>query len=403
MSASWRGIHAFCIPVIALSAILSSCNDLPTSVGSEVVPGTDTIYALSSLQAALFTADSTSSVREPLVNGAYFLIGNTPTDQARVFMEFINYPNAGADSTYDIVNADLEMYPQEYRYGDTTDRTVAFSALELKKSWSANVTWDSIWAADGSTDYYSLTDYPVSTFSGSVTTPADTVLRVPFDKDAVKRWMVAGRDSVLVKDVFGIVLLPTNTSVIRQFRNLRNVLQVMKLRVITKQRDTSQALDTFYVESAVSSLVNTPAAQAGELVVQGARVHRSLLRISLDSVPKNSVIIGGTLRISVNNAASQYGLYGRDEVVSLRYVPPTGSVIELASRGDSSGVYVFTNIGPLLQLIRRSGGSADLYVKPSGIYDSWRMNRLRFYTLADDPSLRPRVTVAYTIPGVFAK
>lgn len=403
MSALWRGFHANCVLIIALSVILFSCNDLPTSVGSEVVPGTDTIFALSSLEAPLFLADSTSSVREPLVNGTYFLLGNTSADQARVFMEFINYPDAGADSTYDIVSAELEMYPQDYRYGDTTDRTVAFSALELKKTWSANVTWDSIWAADGSTDYYSLADAPVCTFSESVTTPADTVLRVPFDLDAVKQWMVAGRDSVLVKDVFGIVLLPTNTSVIRQFRNLSSVVQIMKLRVITKQRDTSQAIDTFYVESAVSSLVNTPEPRLGELIVQGARVHRSVLKISLDSIPENSVIIGGTLRITINDAASQYGLYGRDEVISLRYVPPTGSAIELASRGDASGVYVFTNIGPLLQLIRRSGGSADLFIKPSGIYESWRMNRLQFYTLADDPSLRPRVTVAYTIPGVFDK
>jgi hypothetical protein len=31
------------------------------------------------------------------------------------------------------------------------------------------------------------------------------------------------------------------------------------------------------------------------------------------------------------------------------------------------------------------------------------MNRLRFYTLADDTFKRPRLTIAYTIPGVFDK
>ncbi|HLP27340.1 MAG TPA: hypothetical protein VK147_01790 [Candidatus Didemnitutus sp.] len=399
----WRGHHAFYAAIIALGLILSSCNDIPTSVGSEVVPGTDTIFALSSLDAPLLFNDTTSSVREPLVNSTYFLIGNTQNDQARVFVEFINYPDLGPDSSYDVVSADLQMFPQDYRYGDTSDRSVSFSAYELKRSWSANVTWDSIWAADGSTDFYSTADAPVCTFSDQVTVAADSMIRVPFDVDAVKRWMVAGRDSALVKEVYGVVLLPSNTSVIRQFRNLNGVLQVMRLRVISKKRDSTAALDTAYVESAVANFVNTPEAQSGEFLVQGARIHRTSIQINLDSIPNNSVIVGGTLRITVNNAPSTYGLFGRDELLAVRYAPPLGSIIELSSRGDSSGVYVFSNIGPMLQLIRKYGGTAELIIKPSGVYETWRMNRLHIYGLDAEEYLRPRVTVAYTIPGVFDK
>ena len=149
--------------------------------------------------------------------------------------------------------------------------------------------------------------------------------------------------------------------------------------------------------------MNTPDAQPGELVVQGSRIHRSLLYVSLDSVPQNAVIIGGTLRIAVDNTGSTYGLFGRDEVISVRYVQTSGSPIEIASRGDSAGVYVFTNIGPLLELIRRNGGEADLIIKPTGIYESWRMNRLRLYSLASEAYVRPRLTVAYTIPSVLVK
>ena len=138
MFETWRGPHAFYAVIAAIGVILSSCNDLPTSVGSEVVPGTDTIYALSSLDAPLLSNDTMSSVREPLVNSTYFLIGNTQNDQARVFMEFTNYPDLGPDSAYDVVSADLQMFPQDYRYGDTSDRSVSFTAYELKRSWSAD-------------------------------------------------------------------------------------------------------------------------------------------------------------------------------------------------------------------------------------------------------------------------
>ena len=137
MSALLRGTHAISFAIVALCTILISCNDAPTGVGTGVVPGTDTIYALSSLVSPMLVRDSIASTREPFVNGTYFLIGNTAKDQARVFMEFLNYPDLGADSTYDVITADLQMFPQDYRYGDTANMSVAFSAYELKRSWSA--------------------------------------------------------------------------------------------------------------------------------------------------------------------------------------------------------------------------------------------------------------------------
>lgn len=404
MPALLRDSRAVLSAIAALCAILTACNEPPTDVGSEIVPGTDTIYALSSLSAPLLDSGSTVSEREPLTNGTFFLLGHSSTNDARVFIEFINYPDLGSDSSYDVLAADMQMLPQDYRYGDTADKSVAFSAYELKKAWSANVTWDSIWDANGSTDFYSTADPTVCSFSETIITPADTVVNVPFDKIAVKRWLVAGRDSQLIKDVHGIVLLaPVTSNVIRQFRNLKSITQLMKLRVIRMRHDSARTVDTNYIETAVANFVNTVDPQPNEMVIQGARVHRAHIVVDLDSVPSNGIVIGGTLRLTSDLTRSQPGSFGLDEVIAIRYTPPIGSVITLQTRVDAAGVYVFSNIGPLMQIIRRYGGKAKLLIQPTGVDENWRMNRVHFYEPASDQSVRPRLTIAYTVPGIFVK
>lgn len=398
-----RGRHALSLLTAVVCIVLTGCNDLPTIVGTDTVPGTDTLYASSSLERPFFASDSSITRRTPFVNGAFFLFGNTATDQARVFVEFINYPDLGDGSTYDLVSADLMMIPQDYRYGDTTDKALSLTAYELKKSWSANVTWDSIWSESGTTDFYATTDRPIAQFSTTITTGSDTAVYVPLDTARIKQWLVKGRDSALVKEIYGMVLLSNNTSSIRQYRNLEGVRQRMQMRVVRKMRDTTSKSDTTFVECAVANFISTAATGPGEVVVQGGHIRQARLTCSLDSIPANAIILGGTLRVTVNMERSRIGSFGRDEILNLNYVPASGPVINLASRGNANGEFVFENLGPFLQLLRKNGGRGELFIQPTGVYESWRMNRLQIYTLADDLFKRPRLTVAYTIPGVFTK
>ncbi len=398
-----RGRHALSYCMALLCIVVVGCNDLPTVVGTDVVPGTDTLYASSSLERPFFLSDSTVQRRTPSVNGAFFLFGNTRSDQARVFIEFINYPDLGDGSNYDLISADLTMIPQDYRYGDTTDNSLAISAFELNKAWSANATWDSIWNASGATDYYAVTDRPLAQFTTTITTGADTAVYVPLDTARIKQWLIKGRDSAAVKDIYGMVLLSSSTSSIRQFRNLEGVRQRMQLRVVRQLRDSTSTRDTSFVECAVANFISTAVPRAGEVVIQGGHILDARLLCSLDSIPSNAIILGGTLRVAVNTAASTLGTFGRDEILSLNYVPALGPAINLAARGTSTGEFVFENLGPFLQLLRRNGGRGELFIQPTGVYESWRMNRLHLYTLADDPFRRPRLTVAYMIPGVFVK
>ena len=381
-------------------AFITSCNDAPNTVGTELIPGTDTIYAISSLQVPLLPSASTQSDREPLYNPDFMLYGKTVDSEGRLFVEFLQYPRLGSPDSFEIISSELMMYPQDYKYGDTSNLTLSVHSYELKQLWYPQATWDSIWAPDGSTSYYSTSDPQVCSFEKTLTAE-DSVVYVPFDTQATKRWFVLGSDSTTRDQLFGLVLLPETAGSIRQFRNNNNGVQVMKLRVIYKHADSVDN-DTTYLESAVADFVDTPpAAGDTDLVVQGARLHRTAFQVKIDSLPPYSIILGSSFQASVNDGASQNGTFGRDEVLTLTYLSPSGTQYAFSAYGDASGQYIFPNITTIAQLIRKYGGTGTLLLEPQGVNKYERMNRQKLFGMESDSLHRPRLNIVYTISTVF--
>ena len=379
--------------------ILTSCNDKPTDVGSDLVPGTDTIYAESTVSSELLKLIGTKTERSPIYNSAYVLFGKTADSEARMFVEFIQWPDVGHPDTFELISAELEMFPQAYVYGDTNDVTLSLSSYELQQVWSANATWDSIWASDGSTSYYSTGQPPVAQHSVDIQ-DGDSVVRIPFDLTAAKRWLTVGMDSTSTSELFGLVLLPENNGSIKQFRNLDGNTQIMRLRVVTRRNDTS-ALDTSFVEAAVACFVDTPVAADGETLVQGARVHTTQYEIRIDSLPPYSIIAGSRFVVTVDMNNSSVGNLGADELLALTYVPKSGNNITLVTRRNEWGVYEFSDMVNVMQRIRSDGGVGTITIGPTDVNLSWRMNRLRLHGLNDDATVRPYLSVIYIIPEVF--
>jgi hypothetical protein len=394
----WLGMLALCLVAI-------SCNEAPSIVGSELIPGTDSLYTASSSTLPLLTGDTTTTSELPLVNSSFVLLGSTRTANARMFVEILRYPaemlgdSAFSDSTFDVSSANLQLYPQSYAIGDTADKLMSFKVYELKKFWAANVTWDSVWNGADVSEYYSTSDKPIATYSEPLTsvTPDSTVINVPFDQETVKRWIVASRDTAKLKTIYGFVIVPSNMKQIRQFRNIASGAQKTRLRVIARsRRDT--ATQIYSLESTVASFVNDVEPPAASLTMQGSRNVKFQLTVRLDSIPANAVIMGGDLRLMVNESASVVGTNGRDQKISLRYQPPTGQPIVIESSADSSGTYRFRNIGPLIDLMLRTRKPATLTFQATGGNEFWAMNRLVFHGTSASDALRPRLTMIYTIP-----
>lgn len=386
--------------VLLCGAFLVGCNDKPTDIGSILVPGTDTLYATSSTMTNLLVSTGTESIREPIYNSTFVLFGKTPDSEARLFVEFINYPDLGNPDSFAVVSSELLMYPEEYRFGDTLDGSMSLKAFELQQAWSAQATWDTIWADDGSTPYYSESQPAMADFSTTIE-PSDTIVRVPFDLEATKRWLTLGADSAGIKELFGLVLLPTNSASIRQFRYQEDLEQKLRLRVVTKHADSTEP-DTSFVSAVVACFVDTPAPQENEQIIQGAHKRYASFEVRIDSLPEFAILLGSKLRLTVETNRSQVGTGGLDEILSLVYRSDDGDQVTLVTRGNGQGVYEFNNIVPLLQVLRENGGVGTVLVTPTDRNEFWRMNRLWVYpTTTQFETLAPFMTLVYTVPTVL--
>lgn len=388
------------VVVVLCCFSLLACNEAPTDLGAELITGTDTLYAFTSGEKPMLDSLHTVSSYPVMYNSAYVLFGKTATDEGRMFLEIIEYPDLGDTSRWSVVECALGMLPQPYIYGDTLDATLGMKGYELQKTWETQITWDSVWQADGSSSYYSTSSATI--VDTTVTIAAtDTLVYLNFNKDAVRRWLVVGADTARrSKELFGMVLLPTNNSSIRQYRNANQNVQVMLLRVVTKNVDKATP-DTTYLKTAVASFVNTAPPQSSELVVQGARIHSTQLTARIDSLPPFAVVVGASFTVYVNKLLSVCGTGGLDETMELEYTDAAGSVLRFQTTLSDSSKYVFQNIAALAQRIQKDGGKGVLTIQPSSLYNTWRMNRIVLHDGSQDAALAPRLMVVFTVPTVF--
>ena len=391
------------LSVLMLSVVccilLAGCNEKPTDIGSSLVPGTDTIYVTSTTTQDLLGNFETKSARTPIFNSAFVLYGKTDDSEGRLFVEFVGLPEFSNMDSVEILGSDILFLPQPYRFGDTNDRTLSITAYELQQAWSAQATWDSIWAEDGSTVYYSEGQTPVVQFNQQLT-DMDTTVAVPIDSGAMRRWLTIVGDSTSMEEIYGMVFLPTAGSSINQYRNLEGNQQVMQLRLITKTvGDTT--IDTNFVEAAIGCFVDTPDPEENELLTQGARIHTLSFDVAFDTLPDFAIIVGAKLRLDVDENNSTLGTLGVDELMTVSYTSPDGSGVSISARGTDTGIFEFSNITPIMARIREDGGKGTLELRPSDIYEIWQMNRMRFHGLSDPENVRPYLSLVYIVPSVF--
>lgn len=389
-----------------LVAGLSGCVDSPTDVGSSFVPGTDSIYSLSSDATPLFDSARTVVSRVPVFNNTFTLLGRTADSEARMLIEFINWPGSfGGADTFDVLSARIRLMPGSYMWGDTVDNSFSFRVFELTKEWSALYTWDSLFRPDGSSDHYDASQSPLAVYSGSLPAASDTAeVYVDLPPDIVKKWLVMGSDSSTARKLYGLALHPVSSSFIRLFRNYSGSKSEVRMDVVTRHRDSVVA-DTFSIFPVVAGFANTPDASSGETVIQGARKLHAQYDVNLSALPANAVIIGGNLRLHIDVDKCKAGTFGIDEVFRLELAGSSGGRrFETYAWVDRSTWSIsFPLLASPLQSILAGGGKGSVAVIPNGsngVNELWRINRIYLHSLSASPQLRPKLDIIYALPKV---
>jgi len=380
--------------------VLPACNDKPTDLLGPIVPGTDSVTVITSIDMDILPTEAAAVQRRPIINNTYFLFGAADDAEARLFVEPTEYPAIGTSEQIDVLSSELEFIPQTYAYGDTASQDIVVRGYELTKAWSALITWDSVFSSDGTSSYYDVSSSPIVNFSGTIST-TDSIVRVPVTPSVVERWLSDGQDTILRKNIFGMALVAPNGRTIRQYRNLTGTNQVFLIRVVYKHRD-STTNDTIAVRSAVSSLVNTATPADQDLVIRGGHMRYTTFDVDLTSLPTNAVIVGATLSVTIDESKSQAGKLGYDEIVQLRYEPDSTTAPYFTStRITADKRYVYAGVAPFMQQILRRGGKGRLQLRPTDANELWRTNRITLYNRQASADVRPKLTIVYAIPLVM--
>jgi hypothetical protein len=129
--------------------ILSSCNDLPSQNGAELVTDTLTLYALDGEADSLFDGYvsqylqsfvqvDTSTTLLPLFQQGALFVGRTDKERAVSYLRLVQAPDSlGNLSADEIQAAELVLTPWRYAIGDTNATSYGFAIREVTRYWSA--------------------------------------------------------------------------------------------------------------------------------------------------------------------------------------------------------------------------------------------------------------------------
>ena len=403
----------FSFVTISFLLLLSSCNDQPSEVGTDLWIDTVTLHSISTTDTTLFSSTINDTKRFGLFRLGGLLLGKYEGITAITFVRFTNIPDTlNYVTENDIVECTLELTPQRYSYGDTNSNRLDFSVRRINNLWFNQTTWDSIVDPTKQPFY---TSQQFGSFSGTSTAQDTLPLKVTIDKFIASEFFRLQSDTNLRITNYGLALVPNgNTNVIRRFstKSLSSADQskYVFLRVVFRNQRKNNALDTVLIESGVdATMVNDATPNSNQnLVIQGSLMKRAKIEFDLTMIPKDAFIHYAQLSFVRNEAESKGGTNGIDEFIGLSYYdnPDNASItptrLFLAERTANTQTYTFKSIVSLVeQWLRYSNGKGVAYLEPEGTSKLLEIDKVSFYGISTpDSTKRPSLKIIYsTRPG----
>lgn len=401
---SFRSLWMWYALLLVGALVVSSCNDQPSPLGSDLITDTLRTVVITSDTTRLLDSAYAGNIVIPISNGGdkantnIFLVGNTPTAKATTFIRFDLVPDSVATLTeQEIISASLKLHPLRYAFGDTIGNQLSFDVVHINKVWAPSITKDTL----AGTNFFGD---KVASFSESIVFK-DTVPPLFInlsDKATIHRWIFT--DSLK----YGLALVPLSGSqVIRQFSTV-GIGQLERATTsieLVYKRTGSTSVDTVYVQSAYINTIiesNTPLPEK-KLVVQGGVVSRSRLLFDISSIPPLATIHRAELALTWDSASSAFGNSGVPTTVSLRFatgdsLTSADAAYAIGTRKANSTAYVFPNIGTALERWLRGTKNYGLILHTEAGPEIRQLDRMVFYGLRDiDAAKRPRLTIVYSV------
>jgi len=369
--------------MLAAAATLSGCMDDPSSVGAGLIPASDL------LQIDTVVVASTSSHSEKAAPLSFmnlpttFAVGKSENFEAWSLIQFTGFSDTL--NRIAIQGADLHLRAV-YHLGDSLGQ-FSLAMHTMLTDWNRiSFVYDSLLAPgtfDASSTPFNL---------GSIGDTDEVVL--PLDTALVMTWFRAAADTTYRN--FGIVLEPTNSTVIKGFASYgADYSPYLEVRYADA---TSGLTDTLHLGTSIfktaAGMADTSAFTDSTLLfARGSAAYRGVVNFNASVIPSHALIHRAYLEVHTDPAASRFGSNHHDSLYAL-FANTLNPVQISESVADSGQNYFRFNVTEFVSAIVRG---ADPQIS-LGVYEEENTVELFriFGSAATNPDKRPRLTVLYS-------
>ena len=375
---------------------LYSCNDNPTSVGSNLLKNDFiNVNQADSYKDSLKQSSSFYKNTIPLGESSTLLLGKNANVQSSVLMRFLLYFDDSVKTDYSnnkvsIISAKVNLTPTSptYTFGDST-APFNFSVYSVTSNWTS---------AGFDSDSLSSLIYNTSNLSSNLQV-TDSATSFDLNLSVVNNWMKEIIDSTFADDN-GIYLLPSaDTKKVMGYMALSASYSLAtSLTLVLQKSGVYTDTLTFYPAQDISVISSTPPAGSNEdIFVQGGVVYNSKLWFDVSSVPKNSIINRAELILTVDSSSTITGSNYNNSLYVYFLQDSTTNVF------DTTRTYLLSNVsntfdGNITSYVQSwvdNSSNQGLLVQVANTLGGLELFALKGSNAAVR-SVRPRLIITYT-------
>ena len=382
---------------VALTVIFISCNQDPTSVGSNLVSEQDqfTFNQLDSYQSDISQKSSWSQVTPKLGTSNYILLGKTSYAESSLLLLYDIYVPDSLLTRLKagellVKSASMKMIPR-YTLGDKS-APFDFSIYQVRSPWTE---------IGFNRDSLSQLSYDQSDIKSNLTM-TDTTLNFDLSTNAVKEWLMRKADSTAAPKNYGIIFKPKpSTQKILGFLGIigtsssnESMLNIILERPSTGYKDTINVSPYEDVHVVTGSL---PTASS-DFYLEGGYMLKSKLFFDVSSLPKNSIVNKAILDLTVDESQSLDGSLKSDSM----YVQLLADSTTMKLTGDSTYSVLLVRTGNVFSgdiswIVQKwLSGVSNQGIIMSLVDEYTSAARIAFYGSKDpNKALRPKLKITY--------
>jgi hypothetical protein len=373
---------------IVFSILLTSCQNDPDPTGIGLIPEGDLIGAQRFDSVRDSGTVRTGTIFHPIApaSSAILSIGESGGYRARSVIRWYTIADT-IGWRGRIVSATVRLHALPYHIGDASS-ALTLQVREVKSFWSSfTLTSESMDTLDISQEV-----------SGSLT----AVLRdndsvdIALDTNLVRSWLVK-MDTGAFTENYGILIEATGG--VRTFQSA----ETTRPPELTIVLETASGLDTLRggtIEDTYTAIGPNPSHEAG-ITVHGGLAFRGKLYFDVALIPPASIVNHASLYLTMDRSRSTTHYLGRDSVLLYQNFDSTKTELQgtpILTRVDNGNADLLIAEGvPLTRAVQTwVNGKGNQGLLLSHIGESSELDRLTFFGVEADSTLRPRLVITYT-------